>query len=72
MRTNYTQGGWGYGHTKKAILELILDRFSEERERFDYFMENKEELDTVLRKGAAKASTVANAVLKRVRAKIGY
>ncbi|MFT5820358.1 MAG: tryptophanyl-tRNA synthetase [Crocinitomix sp.] len=72
MRKNYAAGGWGFGHTKKAILELILDRFSEMRERYDYFMENKAELDMILQKGSEKASLVANDVLKRVRAKIGY
>ncbi len=72
MRANYAAGGWGFGHTKKAILELILDRFAEVRERFDYYMNNTEELDRVLVKGAEKAATVANAVLDRVRKKIGY
>ncbi|MGB1103927.1 MAG: tryptophan--tRNA ligase [Crocinitomicaceae bacterium] len=72
MRENYVNGGWGYGHTKKAILELILDKFSAERERFNYFMEHKDELDIVLDKGAEKASVVANQVLKRVRERAGY
>tara|TARA_B110000046_G_C13012753_1_gene407401 strand:- start:2060 stop:3028 length:969 start_codon:yes stop_codon:yes gene_type:complete len=72
MRANYAAGGWGFGHTKKAILELILDRFAEVRERFDYYMNNTEELDRVLLKGSEKAATVANAVLDRVRKKIGY
>lgn len=72
MRQNYAQGGWGYGHTKNAILELILDRFADERERFTYFMEHKEELDAVLKKGAIKASAVANQVLARVRSRVGY
>ncbi|NOQ73469.1 MAG: tryptophan--tRNA ligase [Crocinitomix sp.] len=72
MRENYAAGGWGFGHTKKAILELILDRYSEVRERFDYFMENTAELDMVLQKGAEKAALVANDVLKRVRTKVGY
>lgn len=72
MRENYVNGGWGYGHTKKAILELILDKFSAERKRFNYFMEHKDELDIVLDKGAEKASVVANQVLKRVRERAGY
>jgi tryptophanyl-tRNA synthetase len=72
MRANYAAGGWGFGHTKKAILELILDRFADVRERFDYYMNNKEELDKVLHKGAEKAALVANSVLDRVRKKVGY
>ena len=72
MRANYENGGWGFGHTKKAILEYILSEFSEERERFNYFMEHTNELDALLEKGAEKAKNVANDVLTRVRSKIGY
>ena len=72
MRKNYEAGGWGYGHTKKAILDLILENFKEERERYDYYMTNKAELDKVLAEGAAKAKVVADEVIKRVRQKIGY
>ena len=72
MRQNYLAGGYGYGHAKKAILELILDRFKTERERFDYYMNNKAEIEVVLKAGAEKASITADAVLKRVREKLGY
>ncbi len=72
MRKNYIDGGWGYGHTKKAILEKILIKFADERKWFDYFMDNKEEIDKVLEAGAEKAKQVANDVISRVRGKIGY
>ncbi|MBD3636230.1 MAG: tryptophan--tRNA ligase [Crocinitomicaceae bacterium] len=72
MRKNYEAGGWGYGHTKKAILDLILENFKEEREKYQYYMENKNELDAVLEEGAAKAKAVADDVLQRVRQKLGY
>lgn len=72
MRKNYLAGGWGYGHTKKAILDKILSDFSEERKQFEYYMSNKNELDKVLGEGAAKAKLVAQSVLQRVRHKLGY
>jgi len=72
MRQNYLAGGYGYGHAKKAILELILDKFSAERERFDYYMNNKEELNEILLEGAKKASNVADSVLDKVREKLGF
>jgi len=72
MRQNYLAGGYGYGHAKKAILELILDKFSAERERFDYYMNNKEELNKILMKGAKKANVVADGVLNKVREKLGF
>lgn len=71
MRNNYLAGGYGYGHAKKAILDLILTKFANERERFNYYMNNKNELDLILKQGAEKASQVANDVLKRVRTKLG-
>lgn len=72
MRQNYLAGGYGYGHAKKAILELILDKFSQERERFTYYMENKQEIDAVLKAGAEKARQTARGVLNRVREKVGF
>jgi len=72
MRKNYLAGGWGYGHTKKAILETILSKFSEERKRFDYYMANRNEVDKVLLEGAEKARKVAREVISRTRKKLGY
>ncbi len=72
MRNNYEAGGYGYGHAKQALFELILERFSEERNRYNYYMENLSEVDKALEVGALKASKVANVVLGRVREKLGY
>jgi tryptophanyl-tRNA synthetase len=71
MRQNYVKGGWGYGHTKKAILDLILEKFAEPREKFNFYMENTQEIDKVLAEGAAKAKVTADDVLGRVRTKLG-
>ncbi len=38
LRSKYLGGNFGYGHAKKELLELILNKFTEERKRFDYFM----------------------------------
>ena len=72
MKSNYEKGGYGYGHAKQALFELILERFQEPRRRYNYYMENLNEIDAALAKGAAKAKLVADDVLKRVRAKVGY
>ena len=63
---------FGYGHAKQALFELIIDKFSAERERYNYYMNNLDELEGLLLEGAKKASNVADGVLKRVRAKLGY
>ncbi|MDX1783094.1 MAG: tryptophan--tRNA ligase [Aequorivita vladivostokensis] len=72
MRNNYEAGNYGYGHAKHALFELITERFSEERTRYHYFMENLAEVDAALATGAEKARKVADTVLKRVREKVGY
>lgn len=72
MEQNYSKGGYGYGHAKKELLEYILSHFSKERDRFNYYMSNKDELDRVLNEGAQKANSVASKVLNRVRNKLGY
>lgn len=72
MKANYEKGGYGYGHAKQALYELILTKYSKQRERYDHYMTNLNEVDDALAIGATKAKTVANEVLKRVREKVGY
>jgi tryptophanyl-tRNA synthetase len=72
MRQNYAAGGYGYGHAKKELYELILQRFSEERRLFDYYMSNLPELDARLAEGARKAQEYGAGVLAKVRQKVGY
>ena len=72
MRNNYTKGGYGYGHAKQALLELILEQFKRERELFNNLMNNKSELDMRLKHGADKARKIAAKTLKKVRQKLGY
>lgn len=72
MITNYLGGNYGYGHAKQALYELICDKFSEVREKYNYYMENLPEVDAALKIGEDKARKVASEVLKRVREKLGY
>lgn len=72
MRRNYTEGNYGYGHAKQALYELIIDFFEVPRAKFAYYMDNLNEIDKELKKGAEKATTIANDVLSRVQSKLGY
>jgi tryptophanyl-tRNA synthetase len=72
LRDKLTAGGYGWGHAKKDLLGAILDRFKNEREQFNQWMSNPEELNAVLKQGAEKARHVASATLQRVREKAGY
>ena len=72
LKENYINGGFGYGHAKTELFNYIISKFSKQRESFDHYMSNKDELDEVLKLGALKANKVAQEVLNRVREKLGY
>jgi tryptophanyl-tRNA synthetase len=46
---------------------LICETFKTEREKYNYYLNNLEEVDALLKIGAGKAAKVANGVLSRVR-----
>jgi len=72
MKANYEKGGYGYGHAKQELYELITSKFAQPRERYAYYMSHTNEIDDALAIGAKKAKNVAEEVLKRVREKLGY
>ena len=72
LQAKYEAGNFGYGHAKQALFDLIVEKFSTERSTYNYYINNLKVLDKLLADGAAKASVVANGVLKRVREKLGY
>ena len=72
MRNKYLGGNYGYGHAKQELYELIVRRFSKEREAFNFYMSNLPELNKKLEQGEAKARIIAREVLQRVRKKLGF
>lgn len=72
MKKNYTKGGYGYGHAKTDLLNLILTKYSSEREKYTFYMSNLDRIDSILKAGALKASKTADEVLNRVRIKVGF
>lgn len=72
MRANYLGGNYGYGHAKQALFELICEKFKTEREKYNYYMSNLNEIEALLQQGAEKAGNIADGVLKRVRLKLGF
>ena len=64
MRANYLGGNYGYGHAKNSLLELILTKFSTQREKYDALMADKSKIDEALAQinllaGNASTSTPA-------------
>lgn len=72
MRQKYLGGNYGYGHAKQELFELILSRYASERDAFNFYMGNPEELDRKLEYGEGKARGIAQGVLDRVRRKLGF
>jgi len=72
LRNKYLAGNYGYGHAKQELYELILNKYTKERQVFDYYMTNLDELENKLKQGEDKARVIANNVLSRVRKKLGY
>ena len=72
MKNKYQSGGYGYGHAKTDLLNLILEKYKENRSKFDYLMSNKKEIDFILSEGSKKAEITAKQVIKRVKTKLGF
>lgn len=72
MRQNYLQGGYGYGHAKQALYELIVKRFAKERELFNYYMEDQQALENKLKAGEEKAGEIAAKTIQDVRKVLGF
>ena len=72
MRQNYLAGGYGFGTAKQALYELILATFANEREVFNYYMNNDDALEAKLQAGEAKAREIARQKIEVVRGLIGF
>ncbi|UTA70271.1 tryptophan--tRNA ligase [Emticicia sp. 21SJ11W-3] len=72
MRQNYLNGGYGYGHAKQALYELIMKRFEKERELFNFYMDDKEALEKKLKAGEEKAGEIARKTIQDVRNVLGF
>lgn len=70
-RQLYLGGGLAYGDMKNELNELLETTFSAQREQYNALMENADELDKVLEKGAEKARDIAVPILAKVRKAVG-
>lgn len=72
MRKNYEAGNYGYGHAKQALYELIVERYAVQRRKYWELMEDKDQIDLLLKEGAEKARRVARPTLEKVRKQLGF
>ena len=71
MKENYEGGGYGYGEAKSQLFELILETYSKQRNTYNYLMDNRSEIDQILKEGSIRAKKIADQVIKRVKSKLG-
>ena len=72
MAQKYRAGNYGYGHAKTELFELLWNKFEVEREKYNYYMDNLDEVERLLSQGEDKARSVAIKVLERVRKTLGF
>ena len=71
LRQKYEAGGFGYGHAKQALYDVLVTRFREERHLFNELITDLPELDRRLAIGAERAQAYGTDVLNRVRERMG-
>ena len=71
LRNKYQNGGFGYGHAKNELLELILEKYKSPRLKFTELMQAPEKIEKELIKGAQRANKIADSVIKKVKKNIG-
>ena len=59
--------GFGYGHAKQALFELVLETFAEPRKRREELMGDAGYVEAVLKEGAEAAGEELTAAVQRVR-----
>lgn len=72
MKNNYLKGGYGYGHAKTALFELILNKFREQRMIYNDLMNNVQNIESILQQGEKKARKIAIEKLGLIREVLGY
>jgi tryptophanyl-tRNA synthetase len=65
------EGAPGYGHLKMRLKDAIEEHFSEARERRQYYLDNPDLVDKILRDGAKKARERAQNVRDRAAVACG-
>jgi tryptophanyl-tRNA synthetase len=68
---NYRAGGYGYGHAKKELLDLIDGYFAEARKKRKDLTNDMDYVYDVLREGGKKARERAESVMEPIREATG-
>ena len=67
FREMFLAGGMGYGTAKTILFDKVNSVLSDARREYERLMANTVELDAILADGAARARTVADKTIERVK-----
>ncbi|TYR77439.1 tryptophan--tRNA ligase [Rossellomorea vietnamensis] len=70
MKEKYKQG-IGWGQVKKEVFEVMNRELSEPRQKYYEYLDNKQEIDKILERGAERARSIASVQLKKIKEMIG-
>lgn len=71
IAASYRAGGYGYGHAKNRLAELINEKFADARERYIELEKDPDAVRDILAEGGRKARATAEATMQRVREAAG-
>lgn len=67
----YRAGGYGYGHSKKELLDMINDYFADARQKRKEYEKSPDTVMDILREGGMKARARAEEVMEPIRSATG-
>ena len=59
--------GLAWGEAKKELFELANEYIKPMRDKFNYYMENKDLVDEILEQGAVRARKIAKENIQKIR-----
>lgn len=71
MASSYRAGGYGHGHAKAALQQVMVEQFADARAKFAELMTRPADLEDILALGAKRAREQAAVTLDRVRGYMG-
>lgn len=67
LRLRYEEGGLGYKEAKDMLYEAIIAFITPKREKYDYYQNNRDEVEQILQEGAARAREKSEIMMKEVK-----
>ena len=72
MAEKYKSTNFGYGEAKKMLFEKILEKFSDQRTLFNYYLANRDEVFDLLHKSEENVRNLARSKIQMIRKIVGY